>query len=206
MKDHILIGGTGRAGTTVLVQIFTFLGLDTGYTKHQALHDVDPISRAGLEHSLSDPKLPQVVKSPWLSDQIEGALARGLRVSVAIVPFRNLFESAESRRRVYRLAMSAGLDARAHPGSLWKVTDPNDQESALAIELFRFLEPLVARSVPIAFLSFPRFVLDADYLYDQLRTVFEQHAISREMVRCAHETLADPSLVHDFGSSVAREG
>jgi hypothetical protein len=199
MTDHILIAGTGRAGTTLLVQVFTLLGFDTGYSEEQALRGVDDISKAGLEHCvLGEPDLPQVIKSPWLSDQIEDALDRGLRVSVAIIPLRDLFEAAESRRHVYRLAMSANLNALAHPGSLWKVKDPMEQESVLAVELYRFLEPLVARNVPIVFLSFPRFAEDAGYFYDQLSSIFEQHGVSREMAHAVHKRIADPSLVHHF--------
>ena len=120
MSDHILIGGTGRAGTTLLVQMFTILGFDTGYSEKQVLCDIDGISKAGLERvSLREPDLPQVIKSPWLSDHVEDALSRGFRVGVAIIPVRNLFEAAESRRHVYRQAMSANLDALGHPGSLW---------------------------------------------------------------------------------------
>ena len=79
MSDHILIGGTGRTGTTLLVQVLTVLGFDTGYSEQQVLRDVDDISHAGLEHaSLGEPDLPQVIKSPWLSDQIEDALDRGV--------------------------------------------------------------------------------------------------------------------------------
>lgn len=198
MTDHILIGGTGRAGTTLLVQLLTLLGFDTGYSGERALRDVDEISKAGLERSLSDPDLPQVIKSPWLSDQIEDALIKGLRVSLAIIPLRNLFEAAESRRHVYRQAISANRDALSHPGTIWKVTDPMQQESALAVELYKFLEPLVASNVPIVFLSFPRFVEDADYFYDQLSNMFEEQCISREMVRDVHSRIADPSCVHRF--------
>lgn len=205
MCDHILIGGTGRAGTTLLVQVLTILGFDTGYSEQQVLRDVDAISNAGLEHAdLSDPDLPKVIKSPWLSDQIEDALSRGLRVSVAIIPLRNLYEAAESRRHVYRQAMAANFDALSHPGSLWKVTDPMEQESALAVELYKFLEPLVARNVPIVFLSFPRFVEDPGYFYDQLSSFFERHGVSREMVHAVHKRVADPSLVHHFRASVSR--
>lgn len=32
---HILIGGTGRAGTTLLVRWFTALGFDTGFTPEE---------------------------------------------------------------------------------------------------------------------------------------------------------------------------
>ena len=67
-KHHIIIAGTGRAGTTFLVQLFTELGLDTGFSKEDFLTKIDPISHGGLERSLDDAnyeKLPRVIKSPF---------------------------------------------------------------------------------------------------------------------------------------------
>ena len=32
--SHVVISGTGRAGTTFLVQLLTHLGLDTGFDPH----------------------------------------------------------------------------------------------------------------------------------------------------------------------------
>jgi hypothetical protein len=49
-------------------------------------------------------------------------------------------------------------------------------------------------------LSFPHFVEDAGYFYDQLSNLFERHAVSREMVQAVHKRLADPSLVHRFAT------
>ena len=98
--------------------------------------------------------------------------------------------------------MAANIDALGHPGSLWKVTDPMAQESALAVELYKFVEPLVARNVPIVFLSFPRFVEDAGYFHDQMSSIFEWRGVSREMVDAVHKRLADPALVHRFRNAV----
>ena len=174
--------------------MFTILGFDTGYSEQQVLRDVDHISKAGLEHArLGEPNLPQVIKSPWLSDQIEEALGRGLRVSAAIVPMRNLFEAAESRRHVYRQAMSANLDAMGHPGSPWKVKDPMEQEPALAVE---WPSRAAGRAKCAGrVLSFPRFVEDPGY-FTISRRPFERHGVRarRHAVHKRSPTLARPSL------------
>jgi len=48
LRRHAVIAGTGRAGSNLLVRFLEHCGLDTG------LQDVpvNPLARAGLEHSL----------------------------------------------------------------------------------------------------------------------------------------------------------
>lgn len=195
---HILIGGTGRSGTTLLVQILTHLNFDTGFSKDQAMERVDGISKAGLETRLDRDDLPYVIKSPWLSDEIGAALEGGLKVEAVVIPFRGLFEAAESRRHVYRQAEARGKDPLAHPGSIWKTTEPSEQEGALALELYKLLDPLVARDIPLVFLSFSRFVQDGEYFYRQLKTIFDRHGVGREEVLQVHGRIADPNLVSRF--------
>lgn len=79
---HILIGGTGRAGTTLLVQYFTVLGFDTGFTETDARTRVNPVSHAGLEHSLKrtlakGKSLPYVAKSPYFGANLAQYLEDG---------------------------------------------------------------------------------------------------------------------------------
>ena len=49
-RGRILISGTGRAGTTFLVQLLTELGLDTGYSDPERVAmTYSEQARAGLE-------------------------------------------------------------------------------------------------------------------------------------------------------------
>jgi hypothetical protein len=200
---HILIGGPGRAGTTVLVQYFTALGFDTGFDLDTALTRVDPISRGGLEHSLGRTlgrgvTMPYVSKSPYFDDKLGPYLASGeLRVSACIIPMRHLQDAAESRRRASERAAAAGLDYNRQAGGMQRgFRDVKQQRRQLGVKLYQLVWSLVEHDVPIYFLPFPRFIGDADVLYDRLEPVLQEHGVTRSESAAALARVADPSLVH----------
>ena len=196
-QGHILIGGTGRSGTTVLVQIFTFLGFDTGFTLEQAINDIDPISRGGLERSLADANLPQVVKSPLLCHEIETYLQNKFCVKIAIVPIRNLYDAAESRRSISAYASAKGDNPKQCTGGLWEVNNGENQESLLAVNLFKFIKSLVDHEIPLDMLSFPRFLEDPEYLYTKLQNTFREKNITLNMLKNAYLQLVDVNLINN---------
>src|SRR5688500_11696675 len=101
-RHHVIISGTGRAGTTFLVQLLTRLGLETGVGS-AAVTGVDPTANAGLECDIRRGDAPYVVKAPHLCDTLDGVLADGqVVVDHALVPVRDLHAAAESRRDVVR--------------------------------------------------------------------------------------------------------
>jgi hypothetical protein len=53
-KSHVIIAGTGRAGTTFLVELFTELGIETGFSKEDYKTKIDPVSHSGLEFNLEE--------------------------------------------------------------------------------------------------------------------------------------------------------
>lgn len=196
---HILISGTGRAGTTVLVQYFTALGFDTGFTLDQAVRKVDPISTAGLEHQL-DQVIPYVSKSPLYTDTLGAHLDDGsLRVKCCLVPMRDLYSAAESRRRVHRDAAAAGMDASSHRGTLWKTTDPSEQEEKLAVQFYQLIYELARRRIPLLLLIFPTLVRSAAELFERLHPLLAAHGVTRAESDAAWARVVDPALVHDFG-------
>ena len=198
-SGHIIISGTGRAGTTFLVQYFTAVGLDTGYSLEEAISGPDVLSRGGLERSLSKANLPHVIKSPWFSDVISEALSdKKVEIEAAVIPVRDLFSAAESRRRVYRQVAVRGGNPLAHPGTVWKTENPDEQEVFLAMQFYKVIEPLVAHKVPIHFLHFPSFVRSHERLYDGLRAILGRHGISRRQSETAYRKVVDTSLIHEF--------
>jgi hypothetical protein len=205
---HILIGGTGRAGTTLLVQWFTVLGFDTGFTLEEALTRTDPISNAGLEHSLSrtlevGAPLPYVAKSPWFGPKLGGYIDSGqLRVRAAIVPLRSLADAAESRRQVSLRAEEAG-DSAKHPGGLLgagrdAARAGRKQEQQLARRFYELIHTLVSHEVPVYFLCFPEFARGQQDLDSVLEPLLRSHGVGHDEARQALARVVRPELIHDF--------
>lgn len=153
-KHHLLISGYGRAGTTYLTQLFTLLGLDTGWSV--ICESYDDRCHAGLEHGINDP-WPYVVKSPFLCDSLDEVIGkRGIVADHLIVPVRRIESAAESRRRNGRMN-----------GGIWG-SDGSDQESVLAEKLNRLLVSAARREIPVTLLEFPRLATDAEYLWRRI--------------------------------------
>lgn len=190
-RHHVVITGTGRAGTTFLVQLMTALGMPTGFRERAA--DIYPHANAGMEWDIRDRHAPYVVKSPWLCDQLDEVLAdHDIAIDHVLVPVRDLFSAAESRRTVSRA--SGGGDA---PGGLWDTPDPGQQEDVLTTKLYTLMYTLAKHDIPVTLLHFPRITCDADYLYGKLKPLLGLS--QRWNFHDTFQRVVKPGLVHDFG-------
>lgn len=205
-RKHIVITGTGRTGTTFLVQLFTSLGLDTGYSPE----DLDsphynPNARAGLEHDIRLPQAPYVVKSPWFCDYAGEVLADpDIIIEHVFVPMRSIFAAAESRRFVLRQAkeqgvISANANPESVPGGLWHTQSDEQgiQERILLDQFYKLMLALSGSMVPVTLLQYPRLVAEPRYLYEKLRPV--SGSIDFAAFKAAYDKTANPAMVHRFG-------
>lgn len=192
-KHHLLISGTGRAGTTFLVQLLTELGLDTGFSSIR--ENVHASCNAGMEWNIEDiflGKAPYVVKGPALCEHIDRILQTpGIKVDCMIIPIRDLYESAESRRKNLRLSRS-----RKAPGALWLTKNPKKQEQALAIYFHHLVHSLTKHDIPMVWVQFPRIVKDPEYLYAKLNPWLKGKSL--EEFSRAFKAVSRPELVSDF--------
>jgi len=155
-SHHLVIAGTGRAGTTALVQLLDACGLET----QASSHTYDGQARAGLESFLDAEDAPYVIKAPYLSEDLEGLVRNGFvpsRLDAIILPLRDLDDAVSSRLENFR---RGGLAA---DGGLWRAARPSRQRRLLAEAVHQLLWTASEHRIPVVLLSFPRFIDDPDY-------------------------------------------
>ena len=205
--EHILIAGTGRAGTSFLVRYLTELGLDTNLSRHGEGANWDENALAGLEDNpLADPQgLPFVIKSAWSFELITALLASPIRLQAAIMPVRDLRDAAASRTILERQARHNFDRIEASAGVLWESwgltpggivysLSAVDQARLIATGFHHTIQQLLEAEIPIILLAFPRLIEDADYLFRRLQPVLPPE-VTIEAAREAHARIADRSKV-----------
>ena len=152
-EKHLIVAGTGRAGTSFLVRYLTELGLDTTLARNGDRASWDAEANAGLENLLvSGANLPYVIKSPWISEYVEQILKEErFKIDAFIVPVRDLVEVATSRVVLEQRAihqhnpwMADQLDRSwetyGHtPGGLVYSLNPLDQARLLAVQFHQLV-------------------------------------------------------------------
>jgi hypothetical protein len=195
VQPKIVITGTGRAGTTLLVRVLGALGLDTG-EQSGVLVGVDQRTHGGLECLLGDPRAPRVVKDLTLAPRLEDLLRRNVvSVEHVIIPMRRLDLAVASRVR----ASDYGRNIFAK-GGLTGTGNPTRQKQALAYVFYELMRTIAMYEIPHTLLEFPRFADDAEYLHRNLAFLAPDHTeadftrILAEVYRAelVHETVLTP--------------
>ncbi len=194
-RHHVIISGTGRAGTSFLIHLLTELGLDTGFQPNSI--ELPAAERAGLEMDIRSPGASYIVKSPWLCDYIKEVVANPLiRIDHAILPVRDFAAAAASRAYV-QCQISGSPDGELRvPGGLWHTDRASEQEYILRFQFTKLIEALSRCDIPITFLWYPRLARDADYLYRKVTFLLDGRDFTS--FSAVFERLRRPEYVHKF--------
>jgi hypothetical protein len=206
-RRHLLIAGTGRSGTSLLVKLLTACGLETDLSRNSVSHFWDSDANAGLETiPVSDGDHPYVVKSPWSYQFIDQLLEdEHILLDAVLIPIRNIAESAASRiivemQHIHK--QNPDLDALsstlcnwgAVPGGVTYSLEPIDQARILGLSLHVLIERLMDHNIPIHFMKFPRFVRDIDYLHSCLSPILPT-SIGRDAFHAIAGNIIEPGKV-----------
>lgn len=177
------------------MQLLTHLGLDTGYSNTN--ETIQRRAHCGMEKKLSD-ELPYIIKGPGYCKNLRELVSLGHRVDRLIVPMRDLFAAAESRRDIFRKRGLLG------PGGLFGTDKPEDQERALAENLYGLFLAAAEFDIPVTLLLYPHLVRHPLYLYRKLKWLLGKtdFATFKESFRA----VARPSFVHDYKPVQAQLG
>lgn len=195
LLGKVYISGTGRAGTTFLIELFTELGLDTGFRDENLNEAYFGLPRAGLEWDLFDPNGPRFQKSPYLCDRLDELVDQGVMIDLIIVPVRDITDSAKSRIKV-QIETSGASDGESVAGGLWSTSKASEQETVLRQKLTTLIEVEVRNDLKILLLSFPRLATDPKYTYEKLEPILSD--IPYERFVEVFQRVSKPQLISKF--------
>ena len=188
-RNHVIIAGTGRTGTTFLVSLCSRLGLDTGFDYERAKKKISTYeSKAGLEHHLSlNPNLPYIVKDPRFYTYMDSVIQNPLiHIDHVFIPMRSLYEASQSR-------ISQGLNKR---GGVWLTSDPKAQEEVLQKMIYDLFLKLSSTKIPITLLQYPKITREPDYLFHKLQPIL--NTIDYNEFLEAFSDVVEPSWVNEY--------
>ena len=201
----IIIAGTGRAGTTFLMEHFTNMGAPTGFQKNSIKE-----AQAGHSHGGLEKRLPPLVNGqfPCSSDRsIFKDISKtanwtkcclgASNVDTVIVPIRSATGAAHSRHVEHVLLK--GRRGREPAGGFFRgAQTESEQLFANAKIIYDLVYDLSNANIRVIFLAYPRHVKDAEYAYSALKHVLDNLNIGKEMYFTTYNLTYRPEFVHEY--------
>jgi hypothetical protein len=199
-RNIVIITGTGRNGSTFLMQLLTRLGLDTGWQKDQALSGfINSNSHGGMERDLNG-DVPYIVKNPYFVGWIPKIQEKGFVIDHVIVPFREADQAARSRAAVEQRAKDSGFTGKVVPGGFWGASDLHGQKQHILAKTHQLFCSIAEYDLNHTLIHYPRMTEDGEYLFRKLKVLFELSGATIPIADFLHtfQQVVRPELVHRY--------
>jgi hypothetical protein len=210
-KNHVVITGTGRAGTTFLVELLTHLKLDTGFLAKDIKANKNEVANAGLELRIGDVANPYIVKDTWFCDYAQEVIDRpDIEIDYVFIPMRKIEAVSASRRLNNKLRFSKLKLVEKLKYLIWpypfegglkdtRSMKKGKQEAILLNKFHNLLLVLSKKNIPITFIHFPEMTINPMYLYQKLKPILKD--IEFDDFNSAYQETIQPNLIHKFTSN-----
>jgi len=183
-----VITGTGRCGTSFIMQLLTNLGEKTGYTREEAEYEIKRIDNlnAGIEHDTAwnKTKAAEWIKNPsWINVRDFEYLQSIYRVKKVYIPIRDLVATAKSRE--YQNENTHG-----GYGGFWDANNVDEQKTINAKRLYHFLLHLETIGLDYTLISFEIMMKNPMYLMTKLDLDIDSTVFKNE-----YNNLLDPEKI-----------
>lgn len=229
-RHHVLIAGTGRSGSSFLVELLTNLGVNKGFKGLQA-------QGPRGSHSLTE-DCPYVVEHPDFHEDVKEIFQRDdLAIDHIFIPIRDLSRQPKSFHgqspmesllndlgRLLWETDQFGSPEEAHQKACMllktkseKVEFVNSSKDQVLAKvhpfakqdhfqerLYQFLLATSNSDIPVTFMHFPRIIQDSRYLYAKLQPILP--GITYEFFRFTFTGTVRADLLTTYGDHDHREG
>lgn len=150
----VYISGTGRSGTTFLVIILSYLGLDTGFDRESIHKYIYENCNSGLDKQFDEPYY--ILKSPAFLNTLDRILDT-FTIDHMFIPLRNLKSAAASRAR-----------HRHGPGGFWEARTYEEQLRFFEQLLTNYEQQRLTHNIPTTYIDFSDMITSPEYLHQKL--------------------------------------
>ena len=205
MNKCVLVGGLGRSGSSVYMEILSSIGLPTGFDISSQFKD--ELADAGYEHPIKDIcKLKDVwiYKNPGIIFELDYIFEESIIETwdTLVVPIRDSKEALKSRRKSsLKFLRSTGLiKGISLAAKTWLAGLRGDRQRTLGFGGVRLVlgfdwlgekDALMANmdliklcldsDKKVVLLPFPRFILDMDYLSNHIYSIYGYKVTEKDL-------------------------
>ena len=200
--SNVIVTGPGKCGGSLIMWIFTELGIDTGFPKGRTYRktngDCGGLYEKKFRGTGVKKPLPYVIKEPQMCADIDLRI-RALSIDVDHVYIMLRRPGPQAVALEFMKSRANKVDVNDPDWYLLHESlttrDFDKVTAAIGTRELQVVNLVAELDVPHTLVSYPRFGRDLDYAYSKFRFILEKHNISKEKFKEVWERCVSPDII-----------